>query len=188
MSTNFSFKGKNTEAQKIAKRSAAQRVSDASAETKRAIRKVIVRAIAEGLAPPEAAREVRRVIGMSAQQAQAAMNYRKSLKAAGVGGDKLDRAMDRYTSRKIRDRASTIARTEVMRALNEGQLDSVEELQAEGLLTEAAQKEWIVTPDDALCPDCEEMDGVTIPVDEDFALEGPPAHPNCRCTIAITEG
>jgi SPP1 gp7 family putative phage head morphogenesis protein len=91
------------------------------------------------------------------------------------------------------DRAETIARTEVMQAANDGQLEAWDQAQEDGLLTGQEQKEWIVTPDDRLCPVCEPMDGVTVGIDEDFdvdgdEMEGPPAHPNCRCTIGLSNG
>lgn len=88
-------------------------------------------------------------------------------------------------------RAQTIARTETMTASNQGQLEAWEQAKEAGLLSGGEQKEWIVTPDDRLCPICEPMDGVNVGLDEKFVvngeeLDGPPAHPNCRCTIALT--
>lgn len=81
-------------------------------------------------------------------------------------------------------RADTIAATEVIRASNEGQQELWSQAVEEGLLTGKEQKEWIVTPDDRLCPICEPMEGVTVALDETFNVEGdqidgPPAHPRC---------
>lgn len=88
-------------------------------------------------------------------------------------------------------RAEVIARTETMNASNEGQQQLWEQAQEAGFLTGEEKKEWITTPDDRLCPICEPMDGVTVAMSEDFNVDGdqvdnPPAHPNCRCTIALT--
>lgn len=87
-------------------------------------------------------------------------------------------------------RAETIARTETMKASNDGQQLLWEEAAEKGLLTGLEKKEWIVTPDDRLCPVCEPMDGVQVELGGFFSvggeqLEGPPAHPNCRCTIGL---
>jgi SPP1 gp7 family putative phage head morphogenesis protein len=87
-------------------------------------------------------------------------------------------------------RADVIARTETMRASNEGQLEAWDQAKDAGLLTGNEQKEWIVTPDDRLCPICEPMEGVTVGLDENFDVDGdeidaPPAHPNCRCTVGL---
>lgn len=89
------------------------------------------------------------------------------------------------------DRAEVIARTEVQRASNQGQLEAWDQATDAGLLTGNEQKEWIVTPDDRLCPVCEPMDGQNVGLNEDFdvdgdRIDGPPAHPNCRCTLGLT--
>lgn len=88
------------------------------------------------------------------------------------------------------DRADKIARTETMRAANQGQLEAWDQAEEQGLLTGDELKEWIVTPDDRLCPICEPLDGVQVGRDEPFdvdgeQLDGPPAHPRCRCTTAL---
>jgi SPP1 gp7 family putative phage head morphogenesis protein len=88
------------------------------------------------------------------------------------------------------ERADLIARTETMRAANEGQLEAWDQAQEQGLLTGEELKEWITTPDDRLCPICEPLDGVQVARDETFEvdgdqLDGPPAHPRCRCTVAL---
>ena len=89
------------------------------------------------------------------------------------------------------ERAATIARTETMYAANHGKLLEAQDAVDAGDLSEDAVKEWITTPDDLLCPICEPMDGVQVPLDEDFdvdgdSIDGPPAHPNCRCTVVVT--
>jgi SPP1 gp7 family putative phage head morphogenesis protein len=87
-------------------------------------------------------------------------------------------------------RAETIARTETMLASNQGQLEAWNQATEEGFLTGGEKKEWIVTPDDRLCPICEPMDGVQVAQGVDFqtelgAVDAPPAHPRCRCTIGL---
>jgi SPP1 gp7 family putative phage head morphogenesis protein len=88
------------------------------------------------------------------------------------------------------ERAENIARTETMRASNEGQLEAWDQATDAGLLTGTEEKEWIVTPDDRLCPICEPMEGETAALNEDFDVDGdkidaPPAHPRCRCTVGL---
>jgi SPP1 gp7 family putative phage head morphogenesis protein len=88
------------------------------------------------------------------------------------------------------ERADLIARTETMRASNEGQQEAWDQAVEEGLLTGTERQEWIVTPDDRLCPICEPMDGVVTDLDGYFdvdgdQIDGPPAHPRCRCTIGL---
>lgn len=90
-------------------------------------------------------------------------------------------------------RAETIARTETMTASNQGQTAAWDQAIEEGFLTGRETKEWIVTPDDRLCPLCEPMDGQNVPMSDNFVqpetndqVDAPPLHPRCRCTVGLT--
>jgi SPP1 gp7 family putative phage head morphogenesis protein len=76
------------------------------------------------------------------------------------------------------NRARVIARTEMADAFSQSALDKLNDYNIE-------YKQWISYSD--CCDDCSanEDDGA-IPVDENFSSgdDAPPAHPNCRCTIA----
>lgn len=88
-------------------------------------------------------------------------------------------------------RAEEIARTETMTASNAGQQQAWSQAVDDGLLTGQEKQEWIVTPDDRLCPECEDMDGEQAGLDEPFHsreygdVDVPPLHPRCRCTVGI---
>jgi hypothetical protein len=74
-------------------------------------------------------------------------------------------------------RAQTIARTEIIRASNQGTLTG---FVASGVVS---KKEWTTFDP---CPICEENeDQGPIDLDEDFASgdDAPPAHPNCKCAL-----
>lgn len=91
------------------------------------------------------------------------------------------------------ERAELIARTETMRASNEGQQEAWDQAAEAGLLTGNEEQEWIVTPDDRLCPECEPFDTVTAELGGTFEAEGvtsdgPPLHPRCRCTLGLKLG
>lgn len=85
------------------------------------------------------------------------------------------------------ERAELIARTESMRAVHEGQREGWDQAVEEGLLTGDERRVWIVTDDEKLCPECEELDGETASLDGEYpgGYDGPPAHPNCRCTEGL---
>jgi SPP1 gp7 family putative phage head morphogenesis protein len=89
------------------------------------------------------------------------------------------------------DRALMIARTETMDASNEGQQEAWDQAVDDGLLTGDEQQEWIATGDQKCCDSCDSMDGQTVDLGEDFedndgeTYDGPPAHPNCRCTVGL---
>lgn len=85
------------------------------------------------------------------------------------------------------ERADVIARTEVMKASNEGQRQAWGQAVEKGLLTGNEKATWIATPVNA-CPECEELDGSVRDLDGEYPEpggEGPPLHPNCRCTEGL---
>ena len=196
---SFGFDSKAPEAQAVAKKTAALLVGIVSKETKKAIRLLIVRAIRDGIAPHDAARMIRGIIrpkkavgmvGLNRQQVKAALSYRAMLEDLGLSSTSIEATMAKYIKRKIKERATMIARTELMAALNKGQMESLKQAQKEGLLGKGATKTVIVTPDELLCQICSPMSGVSIPVKEKFetdvgSFQSPPFHPNCRCAVAI---
>lgn len=83
-------------------------------------------------------------------------------------------------------RAEVIARTEAATAINEGQRQAWDQAVEKGLLSEDAVRVWITTP--GCCDLCEQLDGETAPLNGSYPSpgeDGPPLHPNCRCTEGI---
>ena len=188
----FRFDGENIAAQRAAERQAAAMVTEISGKTRAALRALIVRAIREGIPPYDAARMIVSMIGLTEQQAGAAMSYRERLINEGLSLESVDAEVRKLTKKELRKRAVTIARTEIMGALNRGALEAYGQAQQKGLLSGDAVKEWITTPDERLCPVCAPLDGVQVPLKAMFAtangpLPGPVAHPRCRCALAVTE-
>jgi hypothetical protein len=74
-----------------------------------------------------------------------------------------------------------------MTAANEGNREGWEAAVEAGLLPEDARVVWIATSD--ACPICEALDGKERPIDGTYddpeGEDGPPQHPNCRCTEGI---
>jgi hypothetical protein len=201
VSLTFSFDKTNPEAIRWAETQAAKLVVDVSESTRRAIREIISRAFEEGLAPREAAKLIRSAVGLTHQQSMAVINLRMQLLEAkpgtrvrgvrvpktGASGDFVNKVGTKYADRLRKQRALTIARTETVEASNVGQQLAWKEAKKEGLLTNRALREWIVTPDDRLCLQCLPMSGATAPIDGTFktpegrSVSGPPLHPRCRC-------
>lgn len=75
-----------------------------------------------------------------------------------------------------KNRAMTIARTEIIHAHAEGQLDSFEELGVEEV---GIYAEWSTAGDDKVCEQCAALEGAIMTVQEARGLI--PRHPNCRC-------
>lgn len=185
----FGFKARNETAIAAAENNAARMVKNVSDETRRAIRGIVVRSIRDGIPPRDAAKMIRGSIGMDSRQTAGASNYRAELRTSGLSEERIDKAYEFYTAKKIRQRATRIARTEVMGALNAGSLESWKQAQRDGLLPANAKKKWIVTKDDALCPVCRPMKEQEQSFGKKFILPNgkkvmfPPAHPDCRCTM-----
>lgn len=97
--------------------------------------------------------------------------------ANGLGVQKLARQMDDAISSMTRTRAEMIARTEIIHAHAEGQLDAFEDL---GVAEVGVMSEWSTAGDELVCPLCEELEGTVFTVEEARGLI--PRHPNCRCT------
>jgi hypothetical protein len=83
-----------------------------------------------------------------------------------------------------------IARTEIMRALNDGrQAGWHDEVDRGRIDAELSVKEWVPGPD--ACDECTslegyEVEGVDALFDTDFGkIAMPPAHPHCRCSVTL---
>jgi SPP1 gp7 family putative phage head morphogenesis protein len=76
-------------------------------------------------------------------------------------------------------RSEMIAVTEVTRAFAQGNIAAWRE----SGVTQG--KEWNTANDELVCPICGPLDGEEVGLDEKFPgnLEGPPAHPRCRCWV-----
>lgn len=74
-------------------------------------------------------------------------------------------------------RARVLARTEIVGANAEGALNTYEEAGLEGV---EAQAEFMTTRDNAVCPQCADLEGDVMSIDD--ARGSIPVHPNCRCT------
>lgn len=76
-----------------------------------------------------------------------------------------------------KSRALLIARTELIRAHAEGQLTALEDLGVEEV---GVTVEWVITPDEKVCPECEALEGVILKIAEARGML--PRHPGCRCS------
>ncbi len=83
-------------------------------------------------------------------------------------------------------RAGVIAATETMTAANEGQREMWDQAVESGQFPDGTEKAWIATS--GCCDECDELDGEHVGLDEQYSGDGgdgPPLHPNCRCTEGI---
>lgn len=114
--------------------------------------------------------------GLTAQQKTQLNRILADGMANGRGVRAIARDMRERVDTLTKSRAMTIARTEIIHAHAEGQLDAFEELGVESL---GVQAEWVTAGDDHVCERCAAMEGQIIPIEE--ARGKIPLHPNCRC-------
>ena len=92
------------------------------------------------------------------------------------------REMQKSIAGISRSRARMIARTEIIHAHAEGQLDSFALLGVEKL---GILAEWSTAGDDRVCADCGAYEGEVFSIEEARGLI--PLHPNCRCAWIPSE-
>lgn len=200
-------------------------IKDISDTTREGIRAVLQNAFAMGGHPYVQARTIREGLGLTANQEAAVTNYRSLLlnsdraalsrqlrdrrydatlnqalgadRSRALTDDQIDTMVGRYRQRMINMRATTIARTETIRAANAAQNMAWGQAAEAGLFdAKTARRFWFVTPDDRACPVCQaipEDNDEGVGLDEDFDTElGPvpyaPAHTLCRCATYIRFG
>lgn len=186
-SVAFAFDVTNPEAVAWVNQNAGLLIREITEETRLAVRAIIKRSFEDGIPPREAAKLVRSVVGLTERQAQAVANLRARLVAKGVNKSRVTARTSAYADKLLRNRALTIARTETMRASNEGQQQLWRQARQGGYLSPSVKREWIATDDERTCPICGPLDGVVVGLEEPFklGLQAPPAHPRCRCTIGL---
>jgi F like protein len=196
----------NPYAVRWAQQHAANTIQGISAETQQAVWDIIQRALIEGNAPRVAARDIRRIVGLTQRDALAVDRFLQGLGAAPNARTMADRMADRL----LRRRAENIARTETMLAANRGQQAAWDAAADQGLIDRGARKVWIATSDRRTCPICRVLDGQTVGFQDNFAIteeatgftssgevagtrglarpqseRTPPAHSSCRCTTGL---
>ena len=196
-SMEFSFNVRSPHAIKWAADHSSELIREVSDETRAGVRSIISEAFTSGGHPYETARQIREMVGLTDRQMGSVRSLRERLRAAKATD--IDKKVERYTKKRINQRAKLIARTETIRSACEGQQTHWNDMIQKGYLDKDEMvKEWIVTPDDRLCARCNELDGKQAPIDGEFTemtiakstmtdLPHPPLHPGCRCAIGLVK-
>lgn len=213
----MAFDRTSAEAVEWARDHSAQLVTSVTAETRAGIRHIVERAMTEGIAPREAAKLVKQIVGLRPDQVDSVLNARQKLLDAaaraqrtgrpvkvkipgvpngvtvppsGLTPERMSATLQRYADRKLRERALLIARTETIAASNAGQQLQWAQAVKDGLLRGNEKQRWVVAFDERLCKVCRALHGKEVPLGQPFMsingpVMGPPAHPNCRCSVVL---
>lgn len=168
-----SFDILNPEAVKAVDRICSKAVKEVGKETKQAINHIIREGIKEGKSMGRVAKELRPLVGLTERQVKAVANYDKWLIKKRPDLSDLKRAqwVERYNKKLHRYRTDMIARTESMRATNEGNLIGYKE-------AGYATVRWSANV--GACEQCDAESGHVYTIEESRGML--PLHPDCRCS------
>lgn len=189
---NFDFTPGTPDAVEWATDNAGLLVQNINVATREAIRQRVMKAMMEGQAPWELAESLVQVVGLTPRDAQAVETYRSSMLGQQFSRSQVNTMVRQYAKQLLSARATTIARTEVLKASNAGQQEYWRQGINEGVIDQDQMvREWIATiPSERTCATCGRLDGTHAPINGQFVIGGvgydlPPAHPNCRCTTGL---
>jgi hypothetical protein len=163
-------------------------ITNITQQTRQAVRETIQRGFEKGQSVQQMAETIRDTVGMNTRQAGAYARYKEDLMARGLPESRVKTLADAYERKLIKQRATLIARTESIKAANEGWRQGIDKAAEDNLLDPNVWEiAWIVTQDDRKCEKCQSMRGKRRPINGVYAegeykgTKGPPAHPGCRC-------
>lgn len=154
-------------------------------------RKTIVSIVNDALERGHGSRAIAEQLEMlwnlTPRHARAVANYRRGLLEQEKTPREARSLAERYASRLHTSRLNTLSQTEMHTAFNLGREAQWVRSVQEGLLPVGTKKMWVTAQDEAVCPTCRPLDGVTTGLGEVFEGEiniyVPGAHPNCRCIV-----
>lgn len=129
-----------------------------------------------------ATRSFENIKGITAAQKAALNRILADSIVKGTSAKKVAKQMVEQIDGMTKTKALTIARTEIVHAHAEGQLDTYEQL---GVSEVGVLAEWVTAGDSKVCSQCASMEGKTFPIDQARGLI--PLHPNCRCAWSPIE-
>lgn len=189
------FNKTNPNSLAYASQRAGQLITSIDEFTRQSIRNIITKGFAEQIDVRTIAVQIKNVIGLHPQWADAVVNFQKRetarLLKEGMGEAQaralVARTTANYAERLKNARAMMIARTEVQVANNQGRFEGWKQASDAGYVDPSSTKTWITAPDERTCDVCRPMDGETVAWDDLFSsgAEMPPRHPNCRCQAVM---
>jgi hypothetical protein len=164
----------------MAKERGAALVTRMTDEQKARATEIITRALEEQKGVDSAARQLRDGLKLDTNRAKQLDKYEKELIESGMAESKISDLLDKRKEELIKERARTIATTEMGQAMEDGSLAHEKE---QG----ATHKVWITSQDDKVSDICYENAAAgPIPIDEQFPSghDAPLGHVGCRCSAA----
>jgi hypothetical protein len=184
---SFSMLMRSKNADDFLKHYRMERVREITEAQRQELRRIVAEGATFSHGPDVLARKIRDVIGLTRNQAQTVRNFRTLLETldpraltyelrdkrfdktvrraiddrSPIDPRMIDKMVDAYHRRMLAYRATTIARTESLRAANNGQMAAVETFLHDNPGFTVV-KTWIATDDDRTRPDHRELDKKTV--------------------------
>jgi hypothetical protein len=195
----------NPRAVEWARRHTGEMIRQVTSETVQAVRNIVEAGIRDGVPPLAQAKLIRGHVGLTQRMGRTLELYEGGLRESGFAQKRIDELVRRRRAKLLRRRAENIARTETIRAANQGQLMAWRDAKDAGLIdTARVARVWIATDDDRTCPLCNELDNKTVGFEGAFDIAAasdvsgraafadhdgmtPPAHVACRCAVGLEE-
>jgi hypothetical protein len=175
---------------------AGELVVNITAEVRQNINLLVTDSITGNFTVDQLARQIKMIVPLHDKWAQAVITRRDMLLKQGLkSGMSITKATERavrmsetYARKLTLARAKTIARTEVMNSVGAGRMNAWTALQQSGLVAPDAKKIWLTAEDERVCDICRPLDNVEVPLNAQFpgGIKTIPAHPNCRCDVALS--
>ena len=173
-------------------------IVNVSSETRRSINNIVSETIFTGKDPRRIFRDIESQIGLHPRWARAVSRYSDRMFAIHPP-EVAEKLVQAYRKKLLKARAKMIARTEIIRARNVGQMQAWNLTAQQGLLDKRfTKRKWISAINSPrTCEICKALDRssqknpvsfgqsymITDPVN--LTIQMPPAHPNCRCSQGL---
>jgi len=190
----FRFDAPNKDASNFAVQQGASLVTEVISDQRNTIKSLVSEAqLGRGLPPKAMARQLKNTVGLTTQQAGWVRNFEdRAVNQAMAAGKTFDQALEgsqkatqRYHDKIHRYRTETIARTETLKASNEGRNEAWKQGIDEGFVNPNSLKRW--QAEGSACDICAPLDGTEVGVLLSFPEGDPPRHPNCRCNVQLVD-
>lgn len=186
------FNIQHPEAERWARTYAGQLVDGLTRQTQQALADAIAEMIRLQIPPEQGARMLRQMLGLTKPSVQAVVRFQNQLRERGFADEYITRKANEYSRRLLNHRARVVARTETLRAMQEGQRQSFTQAVEQGvLIRDRTRRQWVTAADERVCEICAPMDGQLTTLDEPWQTsEGPvqtptDSHPQCRCAVVL---
>lgn len=154
------------------------------------VRGILENGFEKGVRVEEAYNLIRANIGLTERDAALVQRRADLLEEQGYQPEDIEDMVDEYREKKLDQRAELIGRTETIAAQNKGREDAWQ-LAADSGQLPPVKRVWDAAPEspnpNRPCEICVGLHNTSAELGEPFEseegpIDGPPAHPGCRCT------